>query len=104
MLRKHTKVQDIYKIQVSQREALWVQGCHSVSPLPGREDCVWVAVSLPLFLTLLLAVGRQRLLHALVTLEQVPARPQDLLLHPPVSLHVRQHLVQPCLALHRGAG
>ena len=104
MLKKHTKVQDGYKIQVSKQEVLWVRWCLSISPLPRREDGVWVAVSLPLLLPLLLTVGGQRLLYTLVTLKHVPPRPQDLLLHSPVALHVGQNLVQTRLTLHRRAG
>lgn len=60
----------------------------SVPPLSRGEDGVGVAVSFPLLLPLLLAVGRQSLLQLLVALEEISTRTHDVLLNFAVALHV----------------
>lgn len=60
----------------------------SVSPLSGREDGVWVAVSLPRLLSLFLAVGSQSLVGLLLAFEEISTRAHDLLLDFAVALHV----------------
>lgn len=60
----------------------------SVSPLPWGENSVGIAVTFPLLLPLLLAVGRQRLPQLLFALEEVSTRAHDLLLDFAVALHV----------------
>lgn len=76
----------------------------SIPPLSRGEDGVGVAVSLPLLLPLLLAVGRQGLLQLLLALEEVATRAHDVLLDFAVALHVGEHLVQPGFPFHGGAG
>lgn len=73
----------------------------SVSPLSGREDGAGVAVALPHLLSLLLAVGSQRLLQLFLALEKISTRAHDLLFDFAVALHVREYFVQSSFPLHR---